>query len=1813
MTNLKKVLSLILCTSMLASMFSFNAFAEDVAYICDKEEHVHIEGVCYVQTQICEIPEETLICSLHEHEDTCYVLHEHSEACFEACAVENVIHEHSETCYAEHTHEETCFEKTQVCTGEEPVLTCEIKEDHVHGETCYTAHVCGDACYEQKLVCEGMVLDCEDKAAIHEHTDACCNLNDKKVLICLNTDDHVHEDACYEVHEHEETCFDLEGLCELEEHLHDEECVAPEISMFAASSSSLTIASQQKQALAPGVTETEVVAYDKNGDRIVYYVVNANIATNDDVMVKANYHDNDNTGNWGKATVVEQANAATAKRGYNVVATTNAAYYNVSTGQPSGAFVMEGVNVNGDSTGNGYPFFAIMKDGSAMIGDKGEFSKYSANIQEAVGGWSKLVWDGEIVTTGNSKYPRSTVGIKANGDVVLMLADGNQKPYSAGMTYQEQAEVMLELGCVRALELDGGGSATYAAKPEGTDEVVLRSSPCDGTIRSVSNSLMVISTAEATGEFHHANLSTEFPFYAPTSAVEITAYGADAAGHAAEIPEDVEWELEDEDFGYVEDGIFYSDGKLGKVTVNMLYEGEIVGSVDVTLVHPTEIAFGAEDKMIPYGKPSDFTVTALYNGADMYAAADVFEFNCTAGSMDGFIYTAPEAGDATAEVTVSYLYDTSVDTDKISITFGKGSDILFDFEGEGDADVWGTYFDMVEAEKNGEYDNGYTVIYASEGATSGNLVEHGIHENVFLASRENGDPVYSGDHSLAYTVDYRYSTAHANWQYAYLYYWGEPITLLDTSEGIAGTRLGMWMYIPEEAVGSCARFAYTYKDNTTGALNTAYLYLTYQYVEKGFSKLTSDKIPEAGWAYVYVDMSQISNSYVSTSYYKDANGNLSREAASNYAPAFIQFIVSSSATGAEKVTFYIDDITLDYSDAVDDRDMPIISDPMILEDQDQFEIKGQTLNYDTITVTASAKEDTSRGTNYTGLDESTAQVYIDGHAVGTKFAAGKISATGIKLPNGTHDITFEIADKQGNYTKLTRQIVIEADNEAPEVALVGKPVGIKADGKLYTGGQYDIQLSTDKVEGIDSVSFQLWLNSASEWALEHMTVLDGFEVDYELNELSCTADITVTRVASDAEGEAVLLTIPVYAWSWNEELGHNSASYQWNHQGCAPQTTVSYKVKYGSVEYTEDQNVDVAGFSNKRVDAKTELDSSIANLKPSIGAWHYHSEIAVADQAATCTQDGFTGRTECSVCHSILNWGTTLTATGHTYAVVGDKLTCTCGDTFTGTGLIEVNGDFYYAIAGTLQKNRWIQVDDAWYCFRNDFKAYTGDVSISGRLYHFGENGAITEGQWFDVDGYHRYYIGPNYYRSHWGLTIEKIDGVEYGFDENGDTVEGYIYNILAAGDPKRLFLFDEDGVRLDVPTEPTIIVLDGTYRYINNAELQTDSGLVKVGESYYYVRGNGNLVSGRYYISASKSNGYGFVGYYDFDADYKLIMKNGIIDGHYYIDGIMQTNIGLVKIEDSYYYVKGNGNLATGHYCISASKSNGYGFVGYYDFAEDGKLIMKNGIVDGNYYIDGVKQTNIGLVKVEGAYYYVKGNGNLAIGRYYINEAKSNGLGFVGYYDFAEDGKLIMKNGIVDGSYYINGVKQTNLGLILIKGEYYYVKGNGNLVTGRYYISATKSNDLGFVGYYDFAEDGKLIMKNGIVDGSYYIDGVKQTNIGLVKVEGAYYYVKGNGNLATGRYYISETKSNGLGFVGYYEFAEDGKLTLKTGIIDGHYYIDGVMQTNLGIVEVEGNYYYVKGNGNLVIGRYYVSEAKSGGLGEGYYEFDEAGKMIVQ
>jgi exopolysaccharide biosynthesis protein len=103
-----------------------------------------------------------------------------------------------------------------------------------------------------------------------------------------------------------------------------------------------------------------------------------------------------------------------------------------------------------------------------------------------------LIKDGKINTTNASGFshskssnPRSMLGqLGKDGTFVLVVADG-RKTNSKGLTAQEEAQVMLELGCVNAVNYDGGGSAELIVN----DKIV--NTPSDGCERSIGSSLFV--------------------------------------------------------------------------------------------------------------------------------------------------------------------------------------------------------------------------------------------------------------------------------------------------------------------------------------------------------------------------------------------------------------------------------------------------------------------------------------------------------------------------------------------------------------------------------------------------------------------------------------------------------------------------------------------------------------------------------------------------------------------------------------------------------------------------------------------------------------------------------------------------------------------------------------------------------------------------------------------------------------------------------------------------------------------------------------------------------------------------------------------------------------------------------------------------------------------------------------------------------------------------------------------------------------------------------------------------------------------------
>ena len=123
------------------------------------------------------------------------------------------------------------------------------------------------------------------------------------------------------------------------------------------------------------------------------------------------------------------------------------------------------------------------------------FNRPPGKIFNAISGDRMLVEGGQIVDgLNNSKlHPRTAIGINKNGRwLYIVVVDGRQPFYSEGATYQELAQILLDLGARYAMALDGGGSSELVMAGEDGNPILLNS-PIDlyipGRERPVANHL----------------------------------------------------------------------------------------------------------------------------------------------------------------------------------------------------------------------------------------------------------------------------------------------------------------------------------------------------------------------------------------------------------------------------------------------------------------------------------------------------------------------------------------------------------------------------------------------------------------------------------------------------------------------------------------------------------------------------------------------------------------------------------------------------------------------------------------------------------------------------------------------------------------------------------------------------------------------------------------------------------------------------------------------------------------------------------------------------------------------------------------------------------------------------------------------------------------------------------------------------------------------------------------------------------------------------------------------------------------------------
>ncbi len=285
--------------------------------------------------------------------------------------------------------------------------------------------------------------------------------------------------------------------------------------------------------------------------------------------------------------------------------------------------------------------------------------------------WDEVVWglgsiyhllsDGQVVGDFEvGTAPRTAVGVKEDGTVIFYTIDGRKSGHSVGTDMKGVADRLLELGCVDAILMDGGGSTTLNMVHPGQASLSQINVPSDGSQRSVTDYIMLVSTVEPSGETDKLVLSPYDANMLVGAELSLEVLAQDATGFKSVIPEDLEFSVENE-LGTVSRGVFTAE-KAGSGTISVSSEDVRDGEMNVDVIEtPHYMAIMKENGStisslkLEGGETIDLTAYSSYDYISLMDNDECYTWEVTGdiGTIDetGFFTASEDFAEGTIEVT----------------------------------------------------------------------------------------------------------------------------------------------------------------------------------------------------------------------------------------------------------------------------------------------------------------------------------------------------------------------------------------------------------------------------------------------------------------------------------------------------------------------------------------------------------------------------------------------------------------------------------------------------------------------------------------------------------------------------------------------------------------------------------------------------------------------------------------------------------------------------------------------------------------------------------------------------------------------------------------------------------------------------------------------------------------------------------------------------------------------------------------------------------------------------------------------------------
>ncbi len=1420
-----------------------------------------------------------------------------------------------------------------------------------------------------------------------------------------------------------------------------------------------TTFSSETSTLAPGVIQHIKLATTADNKQMVYYTATADLSR-DDVHVYANYRNNDPT-EWGMQTVLGQATAAQEKYGnpesehyienYNVIASINGDGYNMETGKPGGLLVMNGKEYHGiDKDG----FFGITKDGKAVIGSMDEYNTiYKDQVAEGIGGFgSKLIEDGKIKITGTSNYytnraSRTAVGITRTGKVVFMVLDGRQEPISCGGSMEEIAQIMFEAGCVEAINLDGGGSTTYVAKVEGADELSVVSRPSDGTSRSVSTSLMIVSTAPSSTAFDHAIIEAETDYLTKDSSVQLTASGVSATGNAAELPEGTYWAVSDDKWATVtKDGVF-TGLRNGVVEVYLMLDDEIIGSKTMNIVVPDRIYFTKTNLAVVYGSATKLPIAALYENKPVTIRPEdvAFSFsNSVAGTVSGFEFTGTEGtGIKNVVLYASLASDESVKAE-LSISLYNQGEITFDFDKATGGDRLLAWDRKVS---NSTTDDNYT--YESVNA------DENMETSYVFAIDMTQIPIPDQLADLTTMLPGAELEGASAW--TFLLQLAERVSVLtEVKPAIRIDKNFDVDYSELKVVNDYFEMTGTEFDEESNTLTLTLNWIDQtQAIDPAMANplciLSGIKItPKDGVEWSKDRLAVVNSGEVSYKMYMRAtalytfaqkpenqeiygvmpfvNPNDANEKGGWFGGVYAQFEDSYVLSKAVKDGWVNEEGGFAYyTDGVKYTGVKLV-------DGYYYDFGEDGINVGQEKYTGLFLDETENVYRYAKFGELQSGWQMIGeewyyfHPDSMSGKAGVYRVGSIPV-----EYTFEESGKlcSGVWAKGIfgyRYYYGPSFHKRGWVEIDGNRYYFK-DSYRYEGYRC--------VQESNSKDFD-WYNFGDDGICRNEVIPDGFYNDVD-GSLSYVVNGKAVKGLHKIDGDYYFFDYYGRAVKGRQYVDTTS---------CDLPTGV---YRFGDDYKALNGLVDIDGVTYYYVNGKPKTAGLVE-----INGYYYFAGGSGGEIIKGSSKYVWAG-------NGLLPEGT------YEFDENGRML----------DGIVEKDGVLYYYVKGKPKQAGLINIDGAYYFAggangeiyvnRVQYVSQTNGLLSEGK-YEFGSDGKMLDGI-VEKNGGLYYYVKGKPKQA--GLI--NIDG-DYYFagGANGEIYVNRVQYVSQTNNllPESNYEFGPDGKMLN-----GIVKKNGVLYYYEVGKHKA-KGLVLIDGYYYFACGsNGELA-----VNESKYvwEGNGLLPEATYEFDEKGRMLNGLVekDGvlYYYVTG-RPNQAGLINIDGAYYFVNG----VNGEVCVDRVQyvwnTNGLMPESNYEFGADGKMldgiVEKDGIL---YYYENGRPKQAGLINIDGAYYFAGGaNGELSVNsQRYVWQG--NGLLPESNYEFGPDGKML--NGFMEKDgvryYYVNG-KPAPVGLNYVDGYYYFVMYDGTLICNQSYY-AWETNGLSVEMTYTFNELGQVI-----------------------------------------------------------------------------------------------------------------------------------------